>query len=155
MAYKDEYEVARLHLDPAVRAELVATFGVGYTAKYRLHPPVLRAMGFDKKISLGTWFDGVFRALYFMRRFRGTVLDPFGHSKMRRIERRLPGEFLSTVAAALAFLPSDANRAYELVDLADLIRGYEQVKLNNLDEYRRRVEVALSGESQAGTASAR
>ena len=78
MAYKDEYEVARLSLDPTVRAGIVEQFGADARVQYRLHPPVLRALGWQRKISLGPWFDPAFRTLYSLRRLRGTAFDPFG-----------------------------------------------------------------------------
>ena len=62
MAYKDEYEVARLHLDPVERARIAAEFGEGAKIRYKLHPPVLRALGLDTKLTLGPWFDPAFRA---------------------------------------------------------------------------------------------
>src|SRR5690606_11554396 len=76
MAYKDEYEVARLSLDPALAAEVEARFGAGARYAWKLHPPVLRALGLQRKITLGRWATPVFRLLRAMRRLRGTPLDP-------------------------------------------------------------------------------
>ena len=138
MAYKDEYEVARLHLDPAERARIAAEFGDGAKVRYMLHPPMLRAMGMDRKIALGSWFDPAFRALRAARVVRGTRLDAFGYAKVRRVERELPGEYRRLVERALPRLASRYDTVIELCELPDLVRGYEQVKLRNVETYRRR-----------------
>ncbi len=92
MAYKDEYEVARLSLDPALDEQVVAQFGEQARYSYRLHPPVLRALGMKKKITLGSWVRPGFGLLYAGRRLRGTGLDVFGRTEVRRTERALPGD---------------------------------------------------------------
>ena len=79
MAYKEEYEVARLSLDPALHDTIAAQFGAQATVSYHLHPPILRAMGMKKKITLGPWFRPAFRILYAGRRVR------------QRADRRLSG----------------------------------------------------------------
>ena len=73
MAYKDEYEVARLALEPSLGASLEAEFGPGARASWRLHPPVLRALGMKRKIALGPWFVPAFQVLRAMRRLPGHV----------------------------------------------------------------------------------
>jgi indolepyruvate ferredoxin oxidoreductase len=137
MAYKDEYEVARLHLDPAERARIAAEFGPGARVSYNLHPPVLRALGMKRKIRLGAWFDPAFRLLYGMRGLRGTPLDPFGLGGLRRTERGLVEEYTRDVHRALAHLrPETEEQVRELAELPDVIRGYEHVKLRNVAAYR-------------------
>ncbi len=136
MAYKDEYEVARLHLDPVERARLEAEFGEGARISYRLHPPALRAMGMDSKITLGPWFDGGFRALRGMRKLRGTKLDPFGRGQVRRIERALPGVYRAIVDRGLEHAGvAPYETLVELCELPDLIRGYEEIKLGNVERF--------------------
>jgi indolepyruvate ferredoxin oxidoreductase len=141
LAYKDEYEVARLHLDAVEQAKLRSEFGDDAKVWFNLHPPLLRAMGLDRKLKLGMWFVPSFRAMYRMRRLRGTKLDPFGHAKVRRVERELIGEYEEMVTGALEKLTPDSHAtALELLELPDLIRGYEEIKLRNVVMFRKRAE---------------
>jgi indolepyruvate ferredoxin oxidoreductase len=140
MAYKDEYEVARLHLRNDLARELAAEYPDGVRVQYNLHPPLLRAFGVRKKIKLGTWFDAVFRALVAMRGVRGTALDPFGFPRVRRLERELIGEYRGLVEKALSDLdPGSYEKAVRLARLPDVIRGYEEVKLGNVERFRAEV----------------
>ncbi len=140
MAYKDEYEVARLHLKPEVTRALAAEFPEGVRIQYHLHPPILRALGWKRKIRLGKWFDGVFRLLVSLRGLRGTALDPFGYAEVRRVERQLIGEYRRLIEKALADLSNGTyERAVQLANLPDLIRGYEQIKLQNVLRFRNEV----------------
>ncbi len=155
MAYKDEYEVARLHLDAVEQAKLSAEFGDDAKIAFNLHPPMLRAMGLDRKLKLGAWFTPSFRALYRMRRLRGTKLDPFGRAEVRRVERELVGEYEQLVAEALPRLtPETHAAALELLELPDVIRGYEEIKLRNVALFRKRAEPLrkrLAGPERAAT----
>ena len=145
MAYKDEYEVARLSLDPALEDMVTAQFGAGARYSYHLHPPVLRAIGLKKKISLGRWFRPVFGLLYAGRRLRGTPLDVFGHTEVRRTERALPAEYRDAVARALPHLsPGTLPALVALTDLPDMVRGYEHIKLGNVARYRAALAGALT-----------
>jgi indolepyruvate ferredoxin oxidoreductase len=137
MAYKDEYEVARLHLDNDLARQLAAEYSDGVAVYYHLHPPVLRALGLKRKLRLGRWFDGAFRLLVALRRLRGTAFDPFGRAEVRRVERALIGEYRGLVEKSLADL-SEATyeRAVRLARLPDLIRGYEEIKLRNVRRFR-------------------
>ncbi|MEA2168760.1 MAG: indolepyruvate ferredoxin oxidoreductase [Solirubrobacteraceae bacterium] len=145
MAYKDEYEVARLHLDPVQRAAVVAEFGEGAQVHYQLHPPALRALGMDRKISLGPWFDRPFKALRGAKRLRGTALDPFGYAEVRRLERALPDEYRAFVREALPWLAGAYDEVTAAFELPEVIRGYEHVKLANVELYRARVAEARAG----------
>ncbi|MBI3454605.1 MAG: 2-oxoacid:acceptor oxidoreductase family protein, partial [Candidatus Rokubacteria bacterium] len=136
MAYKDEYEVARLHLKPEMGRSLAAEFPAPVKVRYHLHPPILRALGWPRKIALGTWFDGVFRLLVRLRRLRGTAFDPFGHSEVRRVERALIGHYRRMVEGVLADLsPQTYEHAIEVAGLPDVIRGYEGIKLRNVQRF--------------------
>jgi indolepyruvate ferredoxin oxidoreductase len=137
MAYKDEYEVARLHLKQDLTKTLAAEFPEGVKVEYNLHPPLLRALGMTRKIKLGTWFDGAFRLLARMKGLRGTALDPFGRAEVRRVERELIGEYRGLVEKSLAGLsPESHERAVKLANLPDVIRGYEEIKLRNVRRFR-------------------
>jgi indolepyruvate ferredoxin oxidoreductase len=141
MAYKDEYEVARLHLDAVEQAKVRAEFGEDVKVAFNLHPPLLRAMGLERKLKLGAWFSPAFRSLRRMRRVRGTRLDPFGRAEVRRVERELIGQYAELVGEALTLLaPETHDTAVELLELPDLIRGYEDIKLRNVALYRKRAE---------------
>ena len=137
MAYKDEYEVARLHLRADVERALAEEFPGGVKLQYNLHPPMLRALGMTRKLKFGKWFDGAFRALVGLRKLRGTALDPFGRAHVRRVERALPGEYRVLIEKALVDLgPETYERAVKLAALPDIVRGYEDIKLRNVEKFR-------------------
>jgi indolepyruvate ferredoxin oxidoreductase len=132
MAYKDEYEVARLHL---------ASLPEEGRFWFHLHPPLLRALGLKRKLKLGRWFVPAFRMLRAMRRLRGRALDPFGHAKVRRVERELIGEYRELVERSLAQLtPETAMLVLEICELPDGIRGYEEIKLRSVKRFRMTAE---------------
>ncbi|GAA3523290.1 indolepyruvate ferredoxin oxidoreductase family protein [Aeromicrobium panaciterrae] len=140
MAYKDEYEVARLSIDPALAASLKEQFGEGYKASYRLHPPILRALGMKKKITLGAWFKPFFVVLYFMRRLRNTPFDVFGYARVRRLERSLLAEYEGVLDELTSTLePDGIDRAAQIAALPDMVRGYEHIKERNAAAYRERL----------------
>jgi len=140
MAYKDEYEVARLHLDTVEQAKLRGEFGPGAKVWFNLHPPFLRALGMNRKLKLGRWFVPFLRILRAGRKLRGTRLDPFGYAKIRRVERELIREYSGAVAEVCALLTPDSHvTAVELAGLPDMVRGYEEIKLRNVIVYRKRL----------------
>ena len=137
MAYKDEYEVARLALDPQMDEEIAQQFGRGAKVQWRLHPPTLKALGLRHKIRLGAWFRPAFVMLRALRGLRGTRLDIFGYDKMRKLERDLLAEYETTVRELLPGLTEDRRViAEQIAALPDQIRGYEEVKLRNVANYR-------------------
>jgi indolepyruvate ferredoxin oxidoreductase len=156
MAYKDEYEVARLHLDTFERARLAAAFGPGAKVQILLHPPLLRALGLRRKLRLGRWITPALRLLRAGRRLRGTRLDPFGRAEVRRVERALVEEYRALVEHGLRRLdPSTAPRVVALADLPDVVRGYEDIKLANVATFRRRAtELLVELDAAAGRARA-
>jgi len=136
-AYKDEYEVARLLTDPAFLAETGGAFPDS-TVSFQLHPPVLAALGRKKKIAFGPKSHGSLRALARMKRLRGTAADPFGRAHVRKVERELRDHYRTLVAGLagdLAGGPSAYERAVRIAELPDAIRGYENVKLRNVERY--------------------
>ena len=142
-AYKDEYEVARLLTDPALEQDVLAQVPGATRATYNLHPPTLRSAGMGK-LQLGPHFRPVLKALAVGKRLRGTPLDPFGMAKVRRIERALAAEYTGAVDRLADALDrgSHDNGAYEtavaVAESADLVRGYEDVKLASVERYRAR-----------------
>jgi indolepyruvate ferredoxin oxidoreductase len=137
MAYKDEYEVARLHLKADLNKALAEEFPGGVKVQYNLHPPLLRALGLERKLKFGPWFDSAFRALARLKGLRGTALDPFGRAAVRRVERALPGEYRALINRALGDpSPAGYERAVSLARLPDMVRGYEDIKLRNVARFR-------------------
>jgi indolepyruvate ferredoxin oxidoreductase len=134
-AYKDEYEVARLLTDPAFLAETAEAFPDA-AVSYQLHPPVLRALGRTRKMSFGPGTHGALRALARMRFLRGTVADPFGYLHVRKVERALRDHYRALVADLARELTAETHdRAVRIAELPDLVRGYEEVKLGNVERY--------------------
>jgi indolepyruvate ferredoxin oxidoreductase len=152
LAYKDEYEVARLYLDPRFTSGVAGNIPEGGTLRYHLHPPLLRALGVKHKIALGPWFRNAYRLLYAMRRVRGTKLDIFGYANVRRVERELIGEYEGMIRDEIARLsPASYGRAVAVAELPDLIRGYEEIKLANVEKYH--AELAKLSEGPAAIAA--
>ncbi|TYP88868.1 indolepyruvate ferredoxin oxidoreductase family protein [Blastococcus xanthinilyticus] len=145
MSYKDEYEVARLCIDPAVEADVTARFGRGARYSYRLHPPLLRYLGRRDKVAVDARAARpVLRTLYGLRRLRGTVLDPFGHTEVRRTERALIEEYQELVhRLAEELTPANHRVAVELAGLPDMVRGYEEIKMGNVARYHEHQGEAL------------
>lgn len=143
-AYKDEYEVARLMLSDEGLAE-ARSVADGGSVTYRLHPPMLKALGMDDKISIGEWAAPGIRALAKAKRLRGSRLDPFGRAEVRRLERELVPEYLDVVNTLIAGL-SDAtlDQATRIAALPDQVRGYEDLKLRRIGEYRSELKAELA-----------
>lgn len=145
-AYKDEYEVARLLTDPAFEARVAAEVPGGTGLRYRLHPPTLKALGRSRKLALGPWMRPVLQTLAHGKVLRGTPLDPFGRTGMRQLERALRDEYRALVLRLAAELSAE-NRATAVAaaEAAELVRGYEDVKLASVRRYRARLaELGLS-----------
>lgn len=141
MAYKDEYEVARLSLKSQFSEAIKQQFGKGAKVKYQLHPPILRALGLKKKLGFGKWFNAAYWLLTKMKGLRGTAFDIFGYAEVRKVERELIPEYRSLIEAELEGLStSNYDQAVKLAELPDMIRGYEHVKLGNVDLFRAEVE---------------
>ena len=140
-AYKDEYEVARLLTDPRFLADVKSEIPAGANLTYKLHPPMLRAMGRTEKIGLGPRSHIALRLLARGKRLRGTTFDPFGHAHVRRVERELLAEYVRIVNGLAAELnAANYDRAVEVANLADLVRGYEDIKLANVATYHARLD---------------
>ena len=137
MAYKDEYEVARLHTDPAFLAQLDAQFKDGYTVKYNLAPPAISkrdpVTGHLQKKQFGPWMLTAFKFLAGFKGLRGGALDFFGKTEERHQERQLIEEYIKTLDEIVAKLDT-ANHAaaVALASVPDEIRGYGHVKEANM-----------------------
>ena len=145
MAYKDEYEVARLHRSKAFHAAVREQFGDRSKVTYKLHPPSMKRLGLEQKIGLGRSGDVAFAVLRRMKFLRGTPLDVFGNTAHRKMERGLIDEYQEMIDQALADLrPETYDRAVQLAELPDMIRGYEGVKEANVERFRQAANEILS-----------
>jgi len=140
MAYKDEYEVARLHTDTAFLGKVNAMFEGDFKLNYHLAPPIMAKKN-DKgelvKQSFGPWMLTGFKLLARLKGLRGTALDIFGKTEERRTERALVGEYKGSVEEVLASLNA-ANHAtgVEIARIPEQIKGYGHVKERNLKAAR-------------------
>jgi indolepyruvate ferredoxin oxidoreductase len=151
MAYKDEYEVARLMLDAEATGSLQADASRGDRVAWKLHPPALRALGLSRKITIGVWAGPAIRWLARAKILRGTPFDLFGLAGVRRIERQLPGEYIAAIDRALPELRlENADAIVGLAELPDLVRGYEEIKLARVAQYRQELDEALARVSDSG-----
>lgn len=104
-----------------------------------------------RKISLGPWGRPVFRVLAGMRRVRGTWLDPFGRTEVRRVERALIAEYREVVETLLAGLtPGNHALAVRIAALPDMVRGYEDIKLGSVRAYHEQLARLLAEFRPAG-----
>jgi indolepyruvate ferredoxin oxidoreductase len=142
LAYKDEYEVARLFTDGRFERQLQDQFEGDFKFSFNLAPPMLPgedAAGRPKKRQFGSWMLPVFRGLKAFRVLRGTALDPFGRTHERRLERDLIAGYEKDVATVLDLLsPATHETAVALLSLPDMIRGYGPVKLASIDAAKAR-----------------
>jgi indolepyruvate ferredoxin oxidoreductase len=133
LAYKDEYEVARLYADTGFVDQVRAGFEGKVRVSYHLAPPLLaRPAGTDgtpRKIQFGSWMGRLFPLLARMKRLRGTPFDVFGYTEERRQERALIARYERDVALVLARCgASNHARALELLSLPEQVRGFGHVK---------------------------
>ncbi|RYY97562.1 MAG: indolepyruvate ferredoxin oxidoreductase family protein, partial [Comamonadaceae bacterium] len=136
MAYKDEYEVARLHADTGFREKVEAQFEGDFTINYHLAPPIIAKKN-DKgelvKRKFGPATFRLFKLLARLKGLRGTALDPFGRTEERRTERALIGEYRQTVEELIAGLtPANHALAVEIARVVEQVKGYGHVKERNL-----------------------
>jgi indolepyruvate ferredoxin oxidoreductase len=159
MAYKDEYEVARLYTETDFLKRVADRFEGPYEINFHLAPPLLGdrdpETGHLRKRSFGPWMLSVFRVLARLRRLRGTPFDIFGRSQERRTEQRLIGAYLAVVDEILARLsPANHAAAVELAALPLEIRGFGHVKQESLDRVKAKEEALLTRIRSAPSAHA-
>jgi indolepyruvate ferredoxin oxidoreductase len=138
MAYKDEYEVARLHADPAFHAQIAAQFEGDYQVAFHLAPPLLArrkpGSGVPAKMRFGGWMMPVFGVLARLKPLRGTLFDVFGYTQERKRERALRDRYLAFARElAVGLAAENKEAALKLAQLPDKVRGYGHVKLAALD----------------------
>jgi indolepyruvate ferredoxin oxidoreductase len=156
MAYKDEYEVARLYTDGAFRKQVEAEFGGDHLRfEFHLAPPLFarrdKTTGLPRKISLGPWILPVFRLLAKFKGLRGTSFDPFGRTPERRTERKLIADYEAMLTEVLAALsPENHHLAVGLVAIPEKIRGFGHVKQRHLATAKAD-EAALFEQFRTGT----
>ena len=143
MAYKDEYEVARLYSADAFRKQLDRQFEGDFTLSFHLAPPLLATRdpvtGVSRKREYGGWMMNVFNILAKGKGLRGTAFDIFGYGQERKLERALIGEYEQTVDQLLAGLNADNHAlAVEISALPQTIRGFGHVKLAAMERARAR-----------------
>ncbi|MEZ5645257.1 MAG: indolepyruvate ferredoxin oxidoreductase family protein [Burkholderiaceae bacterium] len=148
MAYKDEYEVARLQTDPAFQAKIAEQFEGSYALHLNLAPPLLAKRnnkGELVKQEFGPWMLKAMGVLAKFKGLRGTALDIFGRTEERRTERALIGQYRADVEALLGGLTVDNHAvALELARLPEQIRGFGHVKERNLKAAQLRREALLA-----------
>ena len=150
MAYKDEYEVARLYTDTGFMKSIKDRFEGPYTLSFHMAPPLFarrdKASGLPRKARFGPWVYQAFRLLAKGRRLRGTLFDPFGYTAERRMERQLIADYRALIADQL--LPALTERSYaaavNVAEAAQAIKGYGHVKERNIREAAKRQSDALA-----------
>jgi indolepyruvate ferredoxin oxidoreductase len=151
MAYKDEYEVARLYRQPEFRSSLESQFGGDYKLHFHLAPPRFAKRdprtGHLRKQEFGPWMQAAFNTLARFKRLRGTRLDLFGQTEERRMERALIIRYESSIRAALPRLSEQFAEALALASLPARIRGFGHVKdaaLHAVEPEWQRLDAALA-----------
>lgn len=146
MAYKDEYEVARLHTDGQFLAQVRNTFEGDYKLRLNLAPPLFAKRdpetGHLKKMEIGGWILPVFRIMAQLKLLRGTPLDIFGYTAERKMERRLITEYREKIEALLPALNAENYAAAaDIAGVPELIRGYGHVKEEHLSRAKKQEEM--------------
>jgi indolepyruvate ferredoxin oxidoreductase len=141
MAYKDEYEVARLLTAREFVASIDGMFAAPLWHGFVLHPPMLRALGWTKKINLGPWSAGGMRLLAMLKVLRGGPLDVFSYTAHRREERELIQWFRALVEECAGnWRPDTEASILETLSLVDQIRGYGDIKSASIARVKTLVE---------------
>lgn len=145
LAYKDEYEVARLYTDGRFMDKLKSQFAGNYKIEFNLAPPIMEqtdpATGRPKKRKFGPWMMQAFKILAKMKGLRGTPFDIFGYHKARKEERELIVQYEETIQCVLDKLNADNfDICVELLNLPDIIKGFGPVKDANIVKYHKRYD---------------
>ncbi len=143
MAYKDEYEVARLYSNGQFRQQLSQQFGGDYKLQFHLAPPLLaprdERTGHLQKMTFGPWMMNAFGVLAKFKFLRGTAFDIFGYTAERKMERRLAADYAADLRALIAKLtPENHKMAVEWASIPEKIRGFGHVKESHLEKIHKR-----------------
>ena len=157
MAYKDEYEVARLYTDGEFLKKLGTQFEGDYKLAFHLAPPLFAERDLEtgqlKKQEFGGWILPVFRVLAALKKLRGTKLDIFGYSAERRMERNLIGEFEATMESVLASLDQNNHGlAVQIAGVPETMRGFGHVKEKNVATAKQNEATLLAAYRSPATA---
>jgi indolepyruvate ferredoxin oxidoreductase len=157
MAYKDEYEVARLYTDGSFAKQVAASFDGDLKLEFHLAPPLIAKhdpmTGRPRKMNFGAWMMNAFGLLARFKVLRGTPFDPFGYSSERRTERRLIVDYRSVVEELLESLsPENHASAVAIASIPEKIRGFGPVKDRHLKAAKAE-EAALLQRFRSGDAS--
>ena len=149
LAYKDEYEVARLFTNGEFSKQLQTQFEGDFKIQFHMAPPLLAIKDsvteLPKKMTFGPWMWRLLRLVARLKFLRGSVFDPFARSDDRKMERQLIREYESVVEETVAHLNSQNHRiAVELVCYPESIRGYGYIKRRHFQETRDRVEELIA-----------
>ncbi|NVM76648.1 indolepyruvate ferredoxin oxidoreductase [Duganella sp. SG902] len=140
MAYKDEYEVARLYTDGRFVEQLQQQFEGNFSVKFNLAPPLFAkkdAKGHLVKAEFGSWMWSAFKLMAKLKGLRGGALDIFGYTEERRMERALIVEYREMVVSLLAGLNADNHAtAVDLAALPEKVRGFGHVKEKAVAAFR-------------------
>lgn len=137
LAYKDEYEIARLMSDPSFATKLAASFEGDYRVRYNLAPPLFARRdpltGVPRKSEYGAWLGPILATLARLKGLRGTLFDPFGYTAERRMERELARGYVALVEKVIAELDTPRHAlAVELCGWPATVRGFGHVKERSL-----------------------
>lgn len=140
MSYKDEYEVARLYTNGDFIERLRQQFDGDYKLHFHMAPPILskpgKPGGEPRKIEVGGWMFGALKVLARMKGLRGGMLDPFGKTAERKMERRLIDEYEELVSSLLPKLNAESQTQVEtLAALPEMVKGYGPIKERNVESY--------------------
>lgn len=150
MAYKDEYEVARLYTASGFIQDLKDRFEGGFRLSFHLAPPLLAkrdpATGHPRKIRLGPWVYTMFRVLARLRRLRGTPFDIFGYTAERKMERQLIKDYVDLIESRIlpALAPFNYSHAVYVARTPQVIKGFGHVKMSNLARFHASQEDTLA-----------
>lgn len=151
LAYKDEYEVARLYTDGRFEKAVSEAFDGNLKFEFHLAPPLMswwnrdKVTGHPRKMSFGRWMLPVFRQLAKGKRFRGTKLDLFGYTAERRLERKMIGDYEAVISEIERRLGPETHRtAVALASIPEEIKGFGHVKHANYEKAKKKEEALLA-----------